>query len=226
MALIGIALLLPGIAFPQQQSSGLPTIRFVSTITPIFSQLIKFNFPTNFNPVPDFEKTDGNFYIQERVLPGETVDNWTQMLTVTGSENLAVKNPNLTPKIYALGMTNGFQKACPSSFSGKGIYEGKLSDQDAVIVVAGCGTAPGNIGHSEMAIIAVIKGNKDFYTLQWAQRGAPSPTPIDIDIDMWANRMKSLMPVKLCPIVPGESAPYVSCVGGKGQWRGLGGKGM
>ncbi|MDC6131314.1 hypothetical protein PPH41_26110, partial [Burkholderia gladioli] len=59
--------------------------------------------------------------------------------------------------------------------------------------------------------ITVVKGAKDLYTLQWAQRGPLSTKPLDIDAAMWLQRVRNLMPLKVCPIVPGEKAPYPSC---------------
>jgi hypothetical protein len=205
-----------GSAFAQQKPKASLNAPAVSVITPIFSQLVKFNFPGNFSPSVAFEQTNGAYYIQEHVQPGETVDKWTQMLTVTGAKNIVVEHPEVTPKNVALSLANHFQQACPSSFSGKGIYDGKLNGRDAFIIVASCGTAP-DIKQSETAVITVIKGDKDIYTLQWAQRDKPSATPIDINVDMWSNRVKNLMPVKLCPIVPGEQSPYPSCVGGESK---------
>lgn len=184
--------------------------RSFGIITPIFSQLVYFHAPDNFVPV--FEDTHGDSYIHEWVLPGESVSNWTQMLTLTGAQDVGVEYPNVTPKAFARGIARSFQRACPSSFVVKGIYEGPLNARDAFIMVVRCGNAAESAGHSETAVIAVVKGEKDFYTLQWAQRGDPTPTPVDIDVKTWAERMKSLMPLKLCPIVPGEHPPYPSCV--------------
>jgi hypothetical protein len=183
----------------------------VGAIAPIFSQLVYFHTPTHFVSV--FEDTHGDSYIQEWVLPGESVSNWTQMLTVTGARDVSTKHPDATPKAFASGIAGGFQRACPTSFVAKGIYEGQLNALDTFIMVVSCGNAAASAGHSETAVIAVVKGEKDFYTLQWSQRGNATPAPLDIDVNMWAGRMKALMPLKLCSIVPGEQAPYPSCVG-------------
>jgi len=183
----------------------------VGVIAPIFSQLVYFHEPANFVSV--FENTHGDRYIHEWVLPGESVSNWTQMLTVTGAQDFSAKHPDATPKVFATSIASGFQRACPSSFAVKELYEGQLNARDAFIMVVSCGNAAASAGHSETAMIAVVKGEKDFYTLQWSQRGDAMPTPMDIDVKMWAARMKGLMPLKLCSIVPGEQPPYPSCVG-------------
>jgi hypothetical protein len=57
-----------------------------------------------------------------------------------------------------------------------------------------------------------VKGSSDYYTLQWAERAAPVDRPA-VDDAKWPERLRLLQPIRLCPIVPGEAAPYPSCVG-------------
>lgn len=183
----------------------------VKSIAPIFSQLLMTSLPKGFKTV--FEKTRGAQYIRESVLDGENENKWTQMITITGAKDLA-SNPNLSPKKFVENMAGGFKRACPDSFSASGISEGKISGYDGYIAIVSCGTSPTTAGQtSESAIIAAIKGERDYYTVQWAERAAPSKTPIAIDTAKWTDKFKKLAPIKLCPIVPGEKAPYPSCAG-------------
>ncbi|AIY40777.1 hypothetical protein LT85_1619 [Collimonas arenae] len=182
----------------------------VKSITPIFSQLLVLPYPAGFKIA--FENTQGPRYIREAVLDKENVDEWSQMITLTGMKDLALK-PEVTPKSFAENMAAGFQRACPASFSAQGIAAGKLSGYDSFVMVASCGTSPTTGGKtSEAAIIAVIKGQSDYYTIQWAERAAPSATPIAVDVNKWTEKFRQLNPIKLCPIVAGEAAPYPSCV--------------
>lgn len=192
-------------------SAAYSTERSVGVIAPIFSQLVSFHVPAGYVSV--FENLHAGSYIHEWVLSGESVSNWTQMITITGAQDLNLRHSELTPKTFASGIANGFQRACPTSFAAKGVYEGKLSSRDAFIMIVSCGNAAASAGHSETAVIAVIKGEKDFYTLQWGQRGEPTPTPMAIDVKMWVARFKSLMPLTLCPVMAGERPPYPGCVG-------------
>jgi hypothetical protein len=185
----------------------------VHTITPIYGQLLVTGVPPGFATV--FENISGGHYIREAVLQGETVDKWTQMLTVTGDKSWA-SNPNLTPKKFAEIKAGAFRNACPSSFSAKSIGEGKIGGHDGFMVVLSCGTSPSTAGQtSESALIVIIKGESDYYTIQWAERAAKSSAPIEIKPEKWVERFNRLKPIKLCAIVQGESAPYPSCVGGK-----------
>ncbi|WP_136525407.1 hypothetical protein [Geomonas ferrireducens] len=184
----------------------------VKTISPIFGQLVMFSFPKGFTTV--FENTNGNQYIRESVLTGETTKKWSQMITITGAKGLA-SSPKATPQLLANRIAGGFKQACPASFSGAGLGGFKIDKSDAFAAVVGCGVAnPTGDLYSETMLLIVIKGESDYYTIQWAERSTASPTPIKLDDAKWAERLKRLTPIKLCPIIPGESAPYPSCVGG------------
>ena len=159
-----------------------------------------------------FENTKDNFYIREAVPKGETINAWTQMITVTGSRGLA-SVANFASQKLAASIALGFKKACPESFAVKDLGEVKLGDQDAYLAVAGCGKVNSSAdGHSEAALIVAVKGSSDAYTLQWAERAASAPAGLVIDEAVWRGRLRELMPIRLCAIVPGEAAPYPSCL--------------
>jgi hypothetical protein len=182
-------------------------------ISPIFSQLVMLAFPLGFKTV--FEKSNGNRYIRESVLDGETVEQWSQMITVTGARGLA-SDPSLTPQLLVVQMGAGFKRACPETISAEGLGALKISGQDAFMGVAACGTARSDgAPHSESALLIVLKGSADYYTIQWAERGPSSDHPLAIDAQKWTDRFKALSPIKLCPRVPGEAAPYPSCLNQK-----------
>ena len=185
----------------------------VSSVTPVFSQLVRLPMPKGF--VVAFENTSGggNQYIWEAVLKGETTAKWSQMITLTGAKGLAA-NPNLTPRLLIERIAGGFKRDCPDSFFAKGIGAMKVSGHDAFSALASCGTS-GKEKQSETALLFAIKGSNDYYTVQWAERGTGSLQPIPPDDSKWAERFKILNPIRLCPIVPGEAAPYPSCVNQK-----------
>jgi hypothetical protein len=220
---IVIALLLMSISPAYAESDGqMQTVESYSpqgrsgrAITPVFSQLLMTSIPKGFSTV--FVNTSDTEYIREAVPEGEDVDTWTQIITVTGAKGLA-SNPDVTPRKYAEGMAAGFRQACPESFSAGKISDMKISGHAGAIQIVSCGTSPSTGGKtSETALIAVISGEKDYYTIQWAERAKPSSTPIAIETGKWAERLMLLGPIKLCPIVPGERAPYSSCIDSKSK---------
>ena len=180
-----------------------------TAISPIFGQLVRFATPSGFAAV--FENTKENSYIREAVLKGETARAWSQMITVTGAKGLA-SAPNYSPQGHAGRIADGFKKACPESFAARGIGAMKFGDQEAFVAVAGCGKVDGSTGgHSETALIVAVRGNADAYTIQWAERG-PASAEVAIDLSKWRGRLQALMPIRLCARVPGETAPYPSCL--------------
>lgn len=182
----------------------------VKTISPIFGQLVLFNYPKNF--ILAYEKTQGATYTQESVLEGETVNHWSEMLTITGRKGLA-ENPNLNPQKIIENIASGFKNACPDTFSAKGLSSVTINGNDAFIALLGCGTVNSDGGaHSEAAMIVAIKGGSDYYTIQWAERKVPSNQPLIYNEVAWIERFKKINPIELCAIVPGEVAPYPSCM--------------
>lgn len=183
----------------------------VKMISPIFGQLVMLSFPKGFMMVS--EDTKGAQYIRESVLTGESTKKWSQMVTITGAKGLA-SNPNVTPQVFANRMAGGFKNACPTSFNRTGLGTFKVNGYDAFADVISCGVAnPTGDLYSESVLLIVIKGESDYYTIQWAERSNASTAPIDFDEAKWTERFKRLEPIKLCSIVPGEPAPYPSCVG-------------
>jgi hypothetical protein len=183
-----------------------------TVISPIFSQLVAFKLPTPFKTA--FENATATQYIREAVPHGETVKAWTQMITVTGYKQLA-SNPRLTPRAFASQIARGFQRNCPETFSSAGFGEKKLGDHIAFLSVAGCGSVAGSPDkHGEIALLITIKGEADYYTIQWAERQASSPQRPRIDTEKWFERIDKLGPIKLCAIIAEEKAPFPSCVEG------------
>jgi len=181
-----------------------------TAISPIFSQLVAFSQPSNFVAV--YEDANAMQYMLEAVPKGETVEKWTQMITVTGAKDLAA-NTKAPPAAFADVIAGGFKKSCPKTYSAIGISNAQIAGHDAFAAVASCGSlGEGKGAHSETTLIVAIRGARDYYTIQWSQRSKPSSKPIQIDDAAWTERFNQLAPIRLCPIVKGEKPPYPSCV--------------
>ena len=178
-------------------------------ISPIFDQLVTFTMPTNFAVV--FENTKGGHYMREAVLKGETPERWTQMITVTGEKGMTL-TPGASPQIFAGTIAGGFKSACPDSFAARPLGATTFGRFEGFVAVIGCGRIDsGPTRHSETALLITLKGATDYYTIQWAERGPESDEP-PVNDERWQARLRDLSPIDLCPIVPGEAAPYPSCV--------------
>lgn len=180
-----------------------------AVISPIFSQLVMFTLPAGFKTV--FEHPTADRYIREAVLDGETVDRWSQMITVTGAKGLAT-SPQMSAQYFAAQIAAGFQKTCPKTFSVKPLGPTTVSGQEAFVAVASCGKVDASPDkHSETALIVAIKGTTDVYTVQWAERTPANAENLTIDESKWKDRLTKLTPIRVCAITPGEKPPYPSC---------------
>jgi hypothetical protein len=185
----------------------------VPTITPVFGQLILFTLPAHF--VVGSDQRTGGFYLREHVPAGESVESWSSMVTLSGFKDLALNSAASLPG-YLARITTGYQSHCPGTYAVNQLGPQVVDGRDAFSVVVSCGTVTeGASSHSESAILLGIKGTTDYYTLQWAERGAPSDKPLSLGAKYWTDRLAQLYPIKLCAIVPGERAPYPSCLNRK-----------
>jgi hypothetical protein len=184
----------------------------LAAVTPVFAQLVMFSLPPEFkSQKPTYEKNSGSFYIREQVPDGETLGKWSRMITLSGTRGLAT-NPNATPQAMLARMSADFQRNCPDSFSSAAPGAQKVDGYDAYEVIVSCGRVPsGKDSYSESAIMLTVKGSSDYYTLQWTERGRDSVEARPIDVAYWSKQLARLNPIRLCPIVPGEGAPYSSC---------------
>jgi hypothetical protein len=193
---------------PAVPKSGIPAS--FTVISPIYGQLVRFSMPSAF--VAAAENVNGPSYIREAVLKGETAKAWAQMTTVTGAKGLA-GNPQVTPEGFAVSIAAGFKRACPDTFAVKPFGAAKFGDQDGFVAVASCGRIETSADkHGETALIVAVKGSADYYTIQWAERTPSSAEKPAIDEAKWQERLSKLKPIRFCPIVPGEAAPYPSCM--------------
>jgi len=180
-------------------------------ISPVFHELVAFSLPPGFKSA--FEKTNGSFYIREHIPEGESVDKWTRMIRLTGTKDLA-SNRDATPQAMLSSMAAGFRTHCPETFTSAVLGPQTIDGHEGFEMIVSCGHVPsGSSAYSETAIMLAIKGSSDYYTLQWAERGPDSPRPLNLDNNYWIRQLELLRPIRLCPIVPGEAAPYPSCVG-------------
>ena len=191
------------------------------TITPIYGQLVLSSIPKDFRPLADSNR-DG-VYVQQSVPAGETADRWTEMITITGKEG-AASLPGATPQRLAESAAGLLRARCPDSFAVASFGPVRTGEHDGFATVLSCGTlsasgsASGSgsssepsVARSETFLLVTVKGDTEMYMLQWAERGAPSRTPLPIDAARWQDRLVRLSPIRLCAIVRGEAPPFPSC---------------
>ena len=206
----------PGSADPKQsgspndQGSAAQWNGRLFLMTGIFSDIVSYPRPDGFQVA--YQATNGDRFTQEMVLKGETVEQWTQMVSVIGSKGNA-DNQNATAQSRLNLNAIVFKHACPDTFAAKPLGATTISGHEAFVGWLSCGsTTRGGTAHSESNIIVSIKGTADYYTVQWAESGPASSQPLAFEWAKWADRLEKLTPMKVCPRVPGEPVPYPSCL--------------
>lgn len=206
---LAMALALGGARASTAPAAGAPS-GSIQAVTPIFSQLIAWHLPLRFHGVN--EQATQRSYLFEAVPQGQTTDQWSEMITLTGMAD-AASDETLTPDSVIVDLGAGFKKACPDTFSAGKLDAPDIGGYAAFAAVISCGQVGSAAGlHSETAMILAIKGRQDYYTLQWAKRGPPQATPIKLDAAPWHEALAQLLPVWLCDKTSGEVAPYPSCL--------------
>ena len=179
--------------------------------TPVFHRLVAFSLPAPFKV--SFERTTGNIYVREHVPEGESVDEWSRLITLSGVQGMAY-SPEATLQSYLQALARGFQRHCPDTYVELDLGPQPLVREPSFATVVSCGrVTSGGKAHSETSVMLAIKGPDDFYVLQWTEKGPDSSHPPALDSKHWSARLALLGPVQLCPIVPGEGPPYPSCGG-------------
>ncbi len=199
-------LLTLGVLLAQPAAAQPPAERVV---TPVFHRLIAFSLPSPFKL--GFERTTGNIYVREHVPDGQTVDEWSRMITLQGVQGMAY-NRDATAQAYLRALARGFQRHCPDTFVALDLGPQPIVKEASFATVVSCGrVSSGGKAHSETSVMLAIQGTDDFYALEWTERGPDANHPLALDSKYWSARLAQLGPVRLCPIVPGEGPPYPSC---------------
>ena len=173
-------------------------------VAPIYSQLVAVAVPAGFQA--GFENERQGSYILELTPAGETVDQWTQLITVTGEKGGAAQ---MTATDMAASIGRGYQDACPTSFAARSLPVPNVRGAAEVFAgYLGCGSVK---GVSEAMVFLVIKGTSEVYSVQWAERGTAQDKPLDVDPAVWRPRADALALTRICDKVSGELALYPSC---------------
>lgn len=179
-------------------------------IAPVFAQLVTAPLPDGF--VPAYEDANATGYINEAVLAGETVKNWSQMITLTGAKGMAIGDEPTDAQAFAEFLAESYFQACPNSIEAETLDAPKIPGAREVFAgYISCGTS-GGTDMSESMVFLVLVGREDIYTLQWAERGAASATFIPFSAEVWLDRLAHLQSAaKVCDRIAGEAPPYPSC---------------
>jgi hypothetical protein len=156
--------------------AGATAVLLLATASPAPSQSLLQAENLLFAPPPDFkvgyESNHDNRLMTEYVPAGQTVDDWTQMLTVQIFRGATVDSAT-----FLQGVGKRYMDACPGT-TAKGIFTGNTNGYVVSMLQLNCPNNPGT-GKPETTAFRIIKGNDALYSVQRAFRSEPSSMELD-----------------------------------------------
>lgn len=141
------------------------------------------------------QNRNGNNLIVEMIPKNETIQNWTEMLTI----NITYGNLPITPIKYSEAMNDMWKKSCPGA-EGSTIASGEENGYLFAVWMLICQNNPAS-GKPEWTWFKAIKGNDSFYVIQKAWRSEP----LQQDVSKW---MKQLRKIQVCDTrIPERKCP-------------------
>lgn len=153
--------------------------------------------PGEFVAEPAHANASAASAIIEFLPPGEALDAWSQLLTMTSVVDGSGQPADKAVLNAANNLAAGYGDACPGSFAAEDLGAPAVTGADAAFAAwLACGDVAG-MGHSEaMAVLVLATGGK-LFTVQWAERGPASAVPLTFDMNHWLPRLDALMAFSL-----------------------------
>ena len=111
--------------------------------------------------------------MQEWVPAAETVQNWTEMVTI----QIFLGRRDLQPTQFLSSMQKRWSDACKDS-TGTSIATGKVNGYEFSSILLRCPLLASS-GKPETTMFKAINGNDSFYVVQRAFRAVPSPERLE-----------------------------------------------
>jgi hypothetical protein len=143
----------------------------------------------------DFQDKDKNSQIAEWVPEGETVDDWTEMITVLTFFNAAAR-----PEIYMHNIERYWRENCPGAEEAHQIASVVENGYASLVFLLNCPRNP-KTGKLEMTWFKAIRGNDSLYVVQKAFKFAPAKE----QIGRWMGFLRAVrvcdsrLPERACP---------------------------
>ncbi|MCC6300755.1 MAG: hypothetical protein IT314_15815 [Anaerolineales bacterium] len=143
----------------------------------------------------DYQAEQNNQIITEMVAEGESVQNWTTLITV----QIFLGNTSTSPEQFQDNLTQLWFGACPNSESYP-VADGIENGYNFVLWQLYCPLNP-STQKVEFTYIKAIQGNDSLYSVQVAFRYQPT----DDDITRWMQYLKTVqvcdsrIPERACP---------------------------
>lgn len=137
-------------------------VAFDAQATPLRDENILIPMQSGF--VQGYAARHGSMDIIESVPKGESVENWSRMITSQIFHN----QKNTDPDVFAASVAQGWKSACPDSNARK-VTSGKENGYPYSLWLFECALNP-STGKPETMWMKVISGDDALYSVQYAYR--------------------------------------------------------
>lgn len=120
-----------------------------------------------------FKESKNGMNMQEFVPAAETVQNWTEMVTV----QVFLSRKDLQPASFLGAMQQQWAGSCKGS-TATPVASGKVNGYAAASILLRCPLVV-STGKPETTMLTAIKGNDSFYVVQRAVRSVPTPAQFE-----------------------------------------------
>jgi hypothetical protein len=127
-----------------------------------------------------FQSSHDSRMITEWVPAGETVEDWTEILTVQ-----IYRGATVDSQTFLQGVETRYMNDCPGT-TGKGPFTGHVNGYVVTMLVLKCPKNPAT-GKPESTVFRVIKGMDALYSVQHAWRAVPSDQALDDTMHAFAK---------------------------------------
>lgn len=177
----------------------------ISVVQQIYNRVISIDLPRKF--VTAYRQRSPAGYIVEYLPDGQTLANWTQMITITSNPGVgAAKAEDEAIAAYIFNRSN-----CPGKlFRDLGPLKSATSARTRAVVI-GCGAVGGDddaaavAGASERAAIAFLRDEENIWTVQFAERNLPGQSRPHFDLAT-ASAMLEKLGIRACAANDGDPA--------------------
>ncbi len=178
-----------------------------TTYLPVLNHALVLQIPKGWKRAHENRDAVHGRYLLEYIPPGQTLQNWKEMITIQAFQNLALNSSSHPNDLIKILGTN-IQAVCKDNFVGQIFGNARIDEADVSVALLGCAKMPRDVpgglraGDSEVALYVSLRGVQDMYVIHRSRRGAAFD-PATMQRQKLEQWLAPMMPIKLC--VRGET---------------------
>lgn len=164
----------------------------------LLDRTVNITVPDSFVAESAFSDATPGSAIIEFIPPGESLEAWSQMFSLTAFAGVAEGTASDQAVLgMAEQLAQGYAAACPGGMATEGLGSPALAGAEATFTVWLACDQVGDSGTAEAMVALILAIEGTIYTVQWAERGPATEGPPVFDFNHWLPRLDALMTISL-----------------------------